>query len=456
MENINFKQIINNAYDPIAINDSQGKFIFINKVFANANGVNLHDFIGKNVKDLVKDNFFVNSAILEAVETKKVSTTITILRNGKHFLTTSIPIKDNYGNTIYIITNSRSSDIIEQFSIEIQKMKKNTDIYKNIVKYLSNSNEVAPIAQSFQMKQVLNYCNKIAKTDGNILINGESGVGKEVVAHYVHGESMRASNSFIPVNCAAIPNELFESEFFGYEGGAFTGSRSKGKIGLFQIANNGTLFLDEIGELPLQMQSKLLRVVETGEVQRIGSTHYEKTNMRIIAATNRNLRKMIALGKFREDLYYRLSVIPISIPPLRERSEDIIALSYKFLDDFNRKYNCEKYFTKHSEKALLNYNWPGNARELRNIIERAVIVATKDCIDVEFNSMLYLSKFDINNNDKDSTEDFIEYSGSLKEAVQQFEKNYIEKVLKKCNENTNSAADLLKIHRTTLQRKLYK
>ena len=208
------------------------------------------------------------------------------------------------------------------------------------------------------MQEIYSVARAVAGTDGSVLLLGESGVGKEVIARYIHKNSPRSSNVFIPVNCAAIPPNLFESEFFGYTKGAFTGALKEGKAGLFEMANGGTLFLDEVGELPLDIQSKLLRVLEDGEVRRLGSNTESHVDVRIISATNRNLRQMVDEHLFRLDLYYRLSIIPISIPPLRERREDILALSEQFLNEFNRKYGTDKPFSGDLKQMLLNYSWP--------------------------------------------------------------------------------------------------
>lgn len=225
--------------------------------------------------------------------------------------------------------------------------------------------------------------NRVASMDTTVILLGETGVGKEVMARYIFQHSQRAKNSFIKVNCGAIPENLIESELFGYEGGAFTGANKNGKIGLFELANNGTLFLDEIGELPKDMQVKLLRALQEQEIMRVGGTKPVKINVRIIAATNRNLEEMVKDGTFREDLYYRLTVFPISIPPLRMRKKDIIPLALSFLKKLNQKYQMKKYFTDLSMQLLHEYDWPGNIRELKNIVERAIIISPADAIKPE-------------------------------------------------------------------------
>jgi transcriptional regulator with PAS, ATPase and Fis domain len=285
------------------------------------------------------------------------------------------------------------------------------------------------------------------------MLFGESGSGKEVVAKYIHWYSPRAKEPFIPVNCAAVPSELMESEFFGYVSGAFTGANAKGKPGLFEIAHKGTLFLDEIGELPLIMQSKLLRVIETGEVQRLGSTSVFRTDVRLIAATNRDLQAMVTQKLFRHDLYYRLNVIPIFLPPLRERPEDILALAEKFLEEFNRKYGLKKELAPHAVQALLNYNWPGNVRELRNVIERLVVTTTGNHLDFEDDILISKRMLITPSDDIAPQAAAPVYRGALKNVLKAVEEEYINRVLAECNGRRGEAAQKLGIHRTVLYRK---
>lgn len=242
------------------------------------------------------------------------------------------------------------------------------------------------------------------------------------------------------MNCSAIPSELVESEFFGYERGAFTGARSSGKSGLFEMANHGTLFLDEVGELPLPMQAKLLRALETGEIMRVGGTKLISTDVRVIAATNRDLKRMVAEKKFREDLYYRLNVMPLFLPPLRERTEDILPLAEQFLSRYNRKYGLNRALDQEMRRGLLGYRWPGNIRELRNVIERYAISGRLDIASLEPGNGL------------ESVE--LEGGLSLRDACGRFEQAYIQRALAKCGGSVAKAAELLGIHRSLLYKKL--
>ena len=307
-----------------------------------------------------------------------------------------------------------------------------------------------PVAESRQMREIIKISNVIAKTDSTVMLIGETGTGKEVMARYIHQNSLRSKEPFVPVNCAAIPHELLESEFFGYVRGAFTGANPQGKPGLFEIANKGTLFLDEIAELPLAMQSKLLRVLESSEAQRLGDTNIYQTDVRFIAATNRDLKAMISQKLFRSDVYYRLNVIPINLPPLKERPEDIIVLAHEYLEELNRKYGLKKIFSKEAIQAFFNYNWPGNVRELRNVVERLVITSASDILNFE-DDFLEESKKCL-----ETVECWPEkkaYRGTLKSVIKAVEEEYINQVLAECGGRVGEAAQRLGIHRTMLYRK---
>ncbi len=282
------------------------------------------------------------------------------------------------------------------------------------------------IAESPQMKRIVRHIESIAPSDVTVLITGESGVGKEVVAKLIHKKSKRKNKPFVAINCGAIPKELLESELFGYVKGAFTGASSN-KKGLIEEANGGTLFLDEIGELPIDLQVKLLRVLQENEIRPIGSNKSKEINVRFIAATNKNLEEMVKKGLFRKDLFYRLNVIPIHIPPLRERKEDIVPLAKYFIKKFCLKYNVpEKELTKNAIQQLLNYNWDGNVRELEHMIERAVIITNGNKID---NILI-----------KDVSNSYtIRPYNDMKE---EFEKNYLTNLLEYTNFNISKASKI--------------
>jgi two-component system nitrogen regulation response regulator NtrX len=298
------------------------------------------------------------------------------------------------------------------------------------------------IGESKGMKRVFGEVDRASPTNGRVLIYGENGTGKEVIARAIHLRSKRKDGPFVKVNCAAIPHELIESELFGHEKGAFTGAISS-KKGKFELANGGTLFLDEIGDMSLPTQAKVLRAIETGEVERVGAQRSIKVDTRIISATNKDLKKEISNGRFREDLYYRLNVIPINLPPLRERREDIPLLIDHFLKGLSSEYGKPPKTLTHEAISLLKeYRWPGNVRELRNFVERMVIMVEKTVIDKDdLYGLLPI-------------EDMEEGMEGIKEAVRRFEKNYILKILKENDGNITKAAHQLGIERSHLHKKL--
>lgn len=310
--------------------------------------------------------------------------------------------------------------------------------FKKKCELIGNSNQMNLIRQQIQL---------IAKGDSRVLILGESGTGKELVARAIHAQSERNNAPFIEVNCAAIPQELIESELFGHEKGAFTGAIEK-KIGKFEIANGGTLFLDEIGDMSLLTQAKLLRVIETQRFQRVGGTKEIKVDVRIISATNKDLTEEIKKGNFREDLYYRLNVVPIFIPPLRERKEDIPELISYFVSEYvNEKGWKEKVFTERAIKLLQNYDWPGNVRELKNAVERLMIMTLSDLIDIEDIERTGIIRRKIIENN------YFQYN-SLREARDAFERDFIMKKLRENNWNMSKTAELIGIERSNLYKKI--
>lgn len=260
-----------------------------------------------------------------------------------------------------------------------EQYKKELDDFKSKDAFLKKLIYCSP-----KMEKIMNQVKKIADFSSTVLLHGESGVGKEVIAQAIHQLGKRSQNPFLKLNCGAIPENLLESELFGYAKGAFTGADKNGKDGYFKQADGGILFLDEIGEMPMHLQVKLLRVLQEQEVIPVGSTTPFKVDVQIIAATNKNLAKMVEAGTFREDLFYRLNVIPIHIPPLRERTEDISLLAFHFLQQLNEKYGCNYHLTPDAVNVLEFYPWPGNVRELQNIIERLVVTAESPAIDAEF------------------------------------------------------------------------
>lgn len=372
--------IIEHSFDGIYITDGQANTIKVNRSYLTISGLQKTEVLGYNMRELVKNKTISNSGSLMAIEQKRPITLQQEFKTGKRALITSSPIFNNKNEIVLVVTNVR--DITELYRLkeqaaqgereqerlrqELQHVKTSTMCHGNIV------------AEDPETAKIISMLDKVSGLDTTVILLGETGVGKEVFAKYIYQNSPRSGGPFIKINCGAIPANLIESELFGYERGAFTGADKNGKMGLFELANNGTIFLDEVGELPLDMQVKLLRVLQEREFERIGGRKPVKVDVRVLSATNRNLEEMVQQKTFRQDLYYRLMIFPVSIPPLRERKEDILPLSDLFLSHFNKKYDFKKYLSPESVSMMMDYDWPGNIRELRNIIERAVIISNDD------------------------------------------------------------------------------
>jgi Nif-specific regulatory protein len=317
------------------------------------------------------------------------------------------------------------------------------------------------IGNSPPMKSVYELIEKIADTDSTILITGESGTGKELVAKIIHYNSYRSQAPFIPLNCAAIPKDLLESELFGHEKGAFTGALNT-RIGRFELAHNGTLFLDEIGELDPSLQVKLLRVLQEKEFERVGGVKTIKINVRILVATNKDLEKAIREGKFREDLYYRLNVIPLNLPPLREKTEDIPVLINYFVQEFAQKKRREPLmFSTEAIQYLMRYRWPGNVRELENLMERLIILTSKETVTASDLPEKFYQTTDFQLADDTPTRQIMDFNFpecgiDINSVVRNMERNLILKALEKTGGVKNRAAKLLGLNRTTLIEKMKK
>lgn len=443
-------QIFENCYDSIFVTDRTGTVVMANPAASRLLSVPHEKLIGSNVKDLVEQGLYDRSTVMEAIQSKKVVTGMIGTAGGINLMATSSPVPDEKGEVSIVITTSRDINLVDEFLATLEMERARSKRYKNEIDYLRDQTleKEHIIARSRIFQNTLIKAVEVANVDSTVMLFGESGTGKEVIAKYIHRHSRRAGEPFIAVNCAAIPEALLESELFGYDKGAFSGANAKGKPGLIEIADKGTLFLDEIAELPLALQSKLLRVLETNEIRRLGSMSVHQVDVRYVGATNRDLRQMIHDKKFREDLYYRLNVIPIKIPPLRDRPEDIVALLEYFLADFNKKYGYRKYFSQQYIRHLMQYSWPGNVRELRNLVERLVITSPGDVLDIVHEEEVPFSKLE-------RRADHLFHDTGLKEVMRNIERSYIEKVLQECGGHICEAARRLQIHRTVLYRKIH-
>lgn len=374
--------IIENSFDGIYITDGNADTILVNRAYEQITGLKKTEVLGKNMKDLEQEGIISVSGSLLAMTEQRPVTLQQEFKTGRRAVITSSPIYGEDGTIDMVVTNVR--DLTELYKLKekvVEKEQERQKLQQSLEYERRNLKEDNVIAQDANTLQAVFMAKKVAPLDATVMLQGESGVGKEVFAKYIFQKSHRKEGNFIKVNCGAIPENLIESELFGYEKGAFTGADKGGKIGLFELADKGTLFLDEIGELPLSMQVKLLRVLQEQEITRVGGTKTIKVDVRVISATNRDLEAMMKDGTFREDLYYRLMVFPIRIPPLRERKGDIVPLAEFFLAELNKKYNFHKKFSESSRIAMKEYEWPGNIRELKNIVERAIIISAEDEIE---------------------------------------------------------------------------
>ncbi|HWQ76682.1 MAG TPA: sigma 54-interacting transcriptional regulator, partial [Syntrophomonas sp.] len=452
-----FVLMLDNIFGNVFVADGKGKVIFLNENSASGMGFTRDELLGKTIYELLEEGITKRSPTNEALIKGEVVTGFAQNRRDG-LVTISTPVFDDDGNIIMVVTYSQEIPLMDTCMETVNKERQENIKYKQALEYLGTAKiKNSIVVENNTMIKIFKTIDSVAKTDSTVVIYGESGVGKEVVTSFIHKHSRRSKEPLIPVNCAAIPRELMESEFFGYARGAFTGANKEGKPGLFELANNGTLFLDEIAELPLDMQAKLLRVLETGEIKRIGSTEAaKKMDVRIIAATNKNLHEMVSEKSFREDLFYRLNVIPIHIPPLRERTDEIPLLANAFLNEFNRKYSLDKKFSEELMSDFSSYQWPGNIRELKNVIERLVITSSSDLL-THFDGIK--SKANVDGGDTkmnsafDSGQDG-DHSKNLKDAMNSFEEKYIGHVLKECNGNVSEASKRLKIHRSVLYKKI--
>ncbi|MGI1659171.1 MAG: sigma-54 interaction domain-containing protein [Desulfitobacterium sp.] len=464
-DSYSLEEVMDNSYDSIFVTDASGNILMANPTAERLLNLPMSKMAGKNIRELVEDGYWDKSIALEAIEKKMTVTGLIKTWDGRNLMCTSRPLFDDLGQISMVISNSRDQDTLVKLAKTLDKERELVQRYKDEVQYLREQGlgKAHLVAESQAMKNLLLEANSIGLTDTSVLLSGESGTGKEVLAKYLYSISRRSKEAFITVNCSAIPESLMEAELFGYEKGSFTGADAKGKAGLFELADKGTIFLDEIGEMPLLLQSKLLRVLEDGEVRRIGGTTERKVNFRLICATNRDLKIMVEHKTFREDLYYRINVVPLHLTPLRERPEDIMAMSNIFLEKLNKKYGLDKVFSAETLQGFLNYSWPGNVRELRNLIERLAITTRDKVIDYQVEEINSLAQHTPAtaatgaNDSPDLSESFsitVKSKAPLKKIMDQIEQEYIKNILHQCNGCVSEAARILRIDRSAIYRKI--
>ena len=454
--NEELNEILNGSYDGVLVTDGEGNVLFVNQSYERITAIKRSEILGRNMRDLINPVWMPNSVAFVVMEQKSPVSKKQVTKEGKNIIVTGMPIFDRKGNVKKIVINARDITEIYNLREELLKSQHMEKIYKqnNVdlmnVKY--NNDKQSVIAVSESMRKVFSLSNKVADFQATVLILGESGVGKEEVAKFIHNNSVRKEKPFITINCGAIPDNLLESELFGYEKGAFTGASQAGKAGLLEIADQGTVFLDEIGEISLDFQVKLLRFMETRQITRLGSVQSKTVDIRIIAATNRNLEERVKKKEFREDFYYRLNVVQIEVPPLRRRREDIGPMSMLFLARFNKKYNQNKILTYDVIKELSTYGWPGNVRELKNIIESMVVISSNEYLQLE-DLPWRSSRGRTINKVIESIADCDEIS--MSEALEVLEKSMLE-IAKNKYKTTREMAKHLGLNQSTVVRKLNK
>ncbi|MDR3564154.1 MAG: sigma 54-interacting transcriptional regulator [Negativicutes bacterium] len=456
-EKLDYKEILDGLYDGIIVTDEVGKALYVNKAYTRITGISPEEVLGQYISDISNQGLLKNPVAPEILRVKKqVNSMGEALKTGKKVLITGNPIFDEQGNVKKIVIIDREiSDLLSiraDLEASLEKMKaveKDISKEKQEIQHLRKLQLTKQmIGFSSEIQEVSKMIQQVANLDTTVLIVGETGSGKEVVANAIYSIGKRNNNPFIKVNCAAIPAALLESELFGYDRGAFTGASSSGKLGLFELADGGTILLDEIGEMPIDLQSKFLRVIQNKEVTRIGGSRPVSLDVRILAATNRDLRGLVREGKFREDLYYRLNVFPITIPPLRSRVDDIEEIANHFLELYNAKYGRYAVIEHQSMEVFKHYSWPGNVRELQNVIERLVIISDHDAlISVEQVANLL-------NVDPYYT-DLVNKETGLKEIMDNLERRTIQKALA-LSGSTRKAAQILKIDQSNVVRKAQK
>lgn len=447
-----FIQILDTMDAGLVVIDRDSRIFYVNPAYGNILGINISKILGRYLSIIEPE-----AALLDVLKTKKtqniknrlIKSINTYVDISTHPLMSGGEMVGAYS----VFTNVTKENRLNK---EIKKMTAVAEEYNQQIQARKFLEENKIIGESKIYLDCVNKALKVANTDTMVLLRGENGTGKEVIVNLIKSHCARKDRPFITINCSAIPDSLIESELFGYEEGAFTGASKGGRLGKFQLADGGTLFLDEIGDMPYQMQAKLLRVLQEGEIDKVGRQRNIPIDVRVIAATNRRLEEMVQRGEFREDLYYRLNVVSISIPPLRERGNDVLLLTDYFLQKYCEKYKRKLKIDRGVYQMFLSYGWPGNVRELQNTIESAVVLCETDTITIRDIPESIRGKYEENqgSNGTESVSCTFPAGATLKEEVENFEKNMIEAAIRDCQGNRTKAMEVLGMSKRTFYRKV--
>ncbi|WP_078596590.1 sigma-54 interaction domain-containing protein [Evansella clarkii] len=449
--------LLTSSKDNIVITDGKGTVLKVSPNCLDIYGVGYQDIIGKTVFELEKENIFTPSITVKVLKEKKERQSMQYTKAGRTVLATGMPVFDDDGSIVRVISFSYDLTEIEELKENYDELQKRMGQYEYQLEELryKDAFEEGIVLKSKAASRVWKLIERISRSEATVVFLGESGSGKNVLARALHNRSDRAGGSFVEVDCSAIPESLFESEMFGFESGSFTGANKKGKQGLIELSDGGTLFLDEIGELPFVVQSKLLKVLQEKMVTRVGGLNPRKIDFRLIAATNQDLEKMVKEGKFRQDLFYRLNVIPIEVPPLRERKEDIPLLIKHYLQVHNEKYSTQKQFNPLALEQLISYNWPGNVRELENMIERIILTSDQDIVGTESLPLTVQQYFGESAQDITEMPAGGEEAADFRQALENLEKRWLRRAYRQFK-TTYEMAEYLGISQSTVVRKLNK
>ncbi|NRR22372.1 sigma-54-dependent Fis family transcriptional regulator [Brevibacillus sp. MS2.2] len=449
---IDYEVLLGSLFDIVHVTDAEGRTLFCSGRYEEFFGIDPKEMMRKPVEEFYHLGYFAPTITRRVIRDKKKIHTIQTTRKNRKLFVEGTPIWDQDGNFSGVIHTFIDITSQEQLQQELNEVKYVGTVLQSEMTKENNrqKGETSLIYRSQSMEQVALLAKKLSQVESSMILLGESGVGKGVLAKYIHECSPRVDKPFVHINCGAIPETLLESELFGYEKGAFTGAFKDGKAGLIEKANGGTLFLDEIGEMSLSLQVKLLNVLQEKTITPVGSSVSRKVDVKLITATNKNLRQMVKEGKFREDLYYRIHVVPLEIPPLRERQEEIPVLVHYFLNVFSQKYCLERQLADTCYRILSEYDWPGNVRELENVVER-LVVTSHDVLITPAQIPRYIHN-----------QEFSEHKGikvdrvmAMQDAMDEVERQLVHRAYEQ-HKTTTKVAEALGISQPSASRKLRK